>query len=177
MWVWIQEPIEISIKWFNHNGWIDIFVIKEKYFFCSYFRHISLCFYSNFDQESSLDVEFDSASNEYHTAYFWRTSLPQKQEIPEKTWWWHHHHIFSTISCLWGSEVHKNYAEWVLVGCEIKFRIQWDLPIEIWVKTLGDMSKIWTKMVVFFYDTYPQIYIKKLFKTYTVFQIQRNFIG
>ena len=23
----------------------------------------------------------------------------------------------------------------------------------------------------FFYDTYPQIYIKKVFKTYTVFQI------
>ena len=22
-----------------------------------------------------------------HTAYFWRTLLPQKQEIPEKTWW------------------------------------------------------------------------------------------
>ena len=39
---------------------------KEKnYFFCSYFRHISLCVYSNFDWESSLDAEFDSASNEY----------------------------------------------------------------------------------------------------------------
>ena len=23
-----------------------------------------------------------------HTAYFWPTLLPQKQEIPEKTWWW-----------------------------------------------------------------------------------------
>ena len=31
---------------------------------CSYFRHISLCFYSNFDWKSLLDVEFDSASNE-----------------------------------------------------------------------------------------------------------------
>ena len=49
----------------NHNGWIDIFVLKENYFFCSYFWHISLCFYSNFDRESSLDAEFDSASNEY----------------------------------------------------------------------------------------------------------------
>ena len=39
---------------------------KEKnYFFCSYFQHISLCFYSNFDQESSLDVELNYASNEY----------------------------------------------------------------------------------------------------------------
>ena len=41
------------------------FVIKENYFFCSYFRHISLCFYSKFNQESMLDVEFDSTSNLY----------------------------------------------------------------------------------------------------------------
>ena len=39
---------------------------KEKnYFLCSYFRHISLSVYSNFNWESSLDAEFDSASNEY----------------------------------------------------------------------------------------------------------------
>ena len=24
-----------------------------------------------------------------HTAYFWQTPLPPKQEIPEKMWWWH----------------------------------------------------------------------------------------
>ena len=46
-------------------GWIDIFVIKENYFFCSYFQHISMCFYSNFKLKSSLDAEFDSASNKY----------------------------------------------------------------------------------------------------------------
>ena len=38
---------------------------KIKLFFCSYFWHISLCFYSNFDRESSLDVELNFASNEY----------------------------------------------------------------------------------------------------------------
>ena len=86
-----------------------------------------------------------------HTAYFWRTPLPQKQEIPEKMWWWHHHHIFSGISCFWGSGVHQKYAVWVLVGCRIKFRIQWALSIEIWVKTQGDMSKIRTQKVVFFF--------------------------
>ena len=43
--------------------------------------------------------------------------------------------------------------------------------IEIWVKIQGDISKIQTKKVVFFNDTYPQIYIKKVFKTYTIFQI------
>ena len=32
-----------------------------------------------------------------HTAYFWRTPLPQKQEIPEKMWWWCHHHVFQVF--------------------------------------------------------------------------------
>ena len=60
-----------------------------------------------------------------HTTYFWQTSLPQKEEIPEKTWWWHHHHIFSYISCFGGSEVRQKYAVLVLIGCIIKFCIQW----------------------------------------------------
>ena len=79
-----------------------------------------------------------------HTAYFWRTPLPQKQD----------HHIFSGISCFWGSGVCQKYAVWVLIGCGIKFRIQRALPIEIWVKTQWDMSKIRTKKVVFFNDKY-----------------------
>ena len=86
-----------------------------------------------------------------HAAYFWRTLLPQKQEIPSKTWWWHHHHVFSGISCFWGSGVRQKYAVWVLVGCGVKFRIQGALLIEIWVKTQGDMSKIRTQKVVFFF--------------------------
>ena len=85
-----------------------------------------------------------------HTAYFWWTLLPQKQEIPEKMWWWHHHHVFSGISYFWGSGVHQKYAVWVLVGCEIKFHIQWALTLGIWVKTQGDMSKIRTQKVIFF---------------------------
>ena len=85
-----------------------------------------------------------------HTAYFWQTPIPQKQEIPEKMWWWHHHHIFLGISCFGGSRVCQKYAVWVLVGWEIKFRIERALPIEIWVKTQGDMSKIQTQKVVFF---------------------------
>ena len=39
--------------------------MKKTTFFGSYFRHISLWFYSNSEWESSLDAEFDSASNEY----------------------------------------------------------------------------------------------------------------
>ena len=77
-----------------------------------------------------LDAEFNSASNEYtyyivltdpatpKTRNTWKNvmmMLPQKQEIPEKTWWWHHHHVFSDISCFWGSSVCQNYAVWVLI--------------------------------------------------------------
>ena len=86
-----------------------------------------------------------------HTAYFWQTPLPQKQEITEKTWWWCHHHIFSVISCFWGSRVHQKYAVWVLIGCRVKFHVQQALLIEIWVKTQGDMLKIRTQNVVFFF--------------------------
>ena len=57
-------------------------------------------------------------------------------------WWWCHHHIFSCISCFWGRGVHQKYALWVFVRCRIKFCIQQALPIQIWVKTQRDMSKI-----------------------------------
>ena len=58
---------------------------KEKnYFLCSYFRHISLCFYSNFDWESLLDAEFDSASNEYPHCILLTDPTTPKKEIPEK---------------------------------------------------------------------------------------------
>ena len=52
---------------------------------------------------------------------------------------------FSSISCFWGSRIFQKYAVWVLVGCRIKFYIQWDLPLRIWVKTQGYMSKIQTR--------------------------------
>ena len=69
-----------------------------------------------------------------------------------KMWWWHHRHVFLGVSCSWGSGVHQKYAVWVLVGCRIKFHIERALPIGIWVKTQGDMSKIRTKKVVFLWQ-------------------------
>ena len=38
-------------------------------------------------------------------------------------------------------------------------------------KNTGRYAKNTIEKSTFFYDTYPQIYIKKVFKTYTVFQI------
>ena len=61
-----------------------------------------------------------------------------------------HHHIFSCISHFLGIRVRQKYVMWVLVGCRIEFPIQRVLPIEIWVNTQGDMSKIRVEKVVFF---------------------------
>ena len=107
-----------------------------------------------------------------HTAYFWRTPLPKKQEIPEKTWWWwHHHQVFSGISCFWGSRVRQKYAELVLIGCEIKFRIHGALPFEIWVKTQRYMSKIQTKKIVFFFSS------SKIKKYYFIIFLRRPILS
>ena len=131
---WNSRMNRIPTKWVNHNGWIDIFVIKKNYFFCSYFRHISLCFYSNFNRESSFVVEFDFESNEYpHCIHLIDPATPKTRNT-WKMWWWHHHHIFLGTSFFGGSGVRQKYAVWVLVGCRIKLRIQRALHLEIWVK-------------------------------------------
>ena len=131
---WNSRNNRISIKWVNHNS-IDLtyLSLKKTTFFVGFFQHIPLCFYSNFDQESLLDAEFDSASNEYPQCIllmdpatpktrntwktWWWTPLPQKQEIPEKCD--DDSSRFSGISFFLGSEVHQKYAVWVLVGCGI----------------------------------------------------------
>ena len=124
--------------------------LKKKLFFCSYFRHISLCFYSNFDRESSLDVEFDSTSNEYpHCILLTDPATPKKKYL--KNVMMMSSSRFFRYFFFGGSGVRQKYAVWVIVGCRIKFRIQRALSIEIWVKTQGDMSKIRTQKVVFFF--------------------------
>ena len=123
----------------------------KNYFLCSYFRHISLCFFSNFERESSLDAEFNSASNDYpQCILFTDPSTPKIRNTWKKcdddiiiTF------FFPGISYFWGSGVRQKYAVWVLVGCGIKFHIQRPLPLEIWVKTQGDMSKTRTKKQFF----------------------------
>ena len=80
-----------------------------------------------------------------HVAYIWWTLLHEKWEIHKKTWF----QRFSCISQFSCSRVHRNYATWVLLGWVIKFCIQRVLPLEIWVKNLGDKLKIRVEKVVF----------------------------
>ena len=153
---------------------------KKKTTFCVRIFYISPCFFTQiWIGRARWMQNLILHPTSTHTAYFWRTLLTQKQELPEKTWWWHHHHVFSGISCFWGSGVHQKYAVWVLVGCRIKLRIQRALPIEIWVKTQGDMSKIQTKKVVFFMTNMS---IQPLWLTYFIgillvleFQLTRTY--
>ena len=109
--------------------------MKKNYFFCSYFCHNSLCFYSNSEQESSLDAEFNSTSNEYpHCILLMNSATPKTRNTWKKSDDGHcypknkkylkkcddHHHVFLGISCFWGSRVRQKYVVWVLVGCGIK---------------------------------------------------------
>ena len=65
----VSNEIALNLKYrigikhlFNIN--LGIGIIKKTTFFL-YFKHISLCFYSNFNRESSLDAELNSTSNAY----------------------------------------------------------------------------------------------------------------
>ena len=118
----LANEISLNLKYriglkqvFNMN--LGIGVIKIL-LFCSYFRHISLCFYSNFNRESSLDAKLNTASNEYPLGILLTGPATPKTRNTWKMWWWHHH-FFSSISCFWGSRAHQKYTEWVLVGCRI----------------------------------------------------------
>ena len=119
-----------------------------------------MCFYSNSERERSFDVEFNFASNAY--PHYILLTYPATQKT-RNTWknvmMMSSSHFFSGISYFGGSGVHQKYAMWVIIGFRIKFHIQQALPIKIWVRTQGDMSKIRTKKVDFFYDKYVNLII------------------
>ena len=65
---------------------------RKLLFFCSYFQHISLCFYLDFKRESSLDAKFNFASKEYPNYILLTDPATPKTRNTWKMWW--HHHIF-----------------------------------------------------------------------------------
>ena len=138
---------------------------EENYFF-NYFLLISMWFYSNFDQEHSLDGEFNSASNEYPHGILLVDPAPRKTRNTWKTWCWCHHHIFWYIYYFSWCGVHQKYAKWVLVGCGIQFPIQRVLSIKIWVKPHGDKLKIRVEKIVFSLD-----YLFTILTIYSTFLI------
>ena len=101
---------------FNIN--LGIGIIK-KLFFCLYFRHISPCFYSNFDRESLIDVELNSTSNEYPLGILLTDPATPKNKKYLKKCVDDVIITFFGISCFWGRGSHQKYANWVLIGCRI----------------------------------------------------------
>ena len=87
----LANEIDLNLKYcigFKHffNINLGIGIIKN-YFFCLYFWLISLCFYSNFDRESSLYVELNYASNEYPLGILLKGLTTPKTRNTWKTWY------------------------------------------------------------------------------------------
>ena len=101
--------------------------------------------------ESSLDAELNSSSNNYPLGILLTDPTTPKTINTWKNVIMMSSSHFSGIYCFFNRGVYQKYAVWVLIGCIIKFYIQWALLLGIWVKTQGDMSKIQTQKVVFFF--------------------------
>ena len=73
----LANEITLNLKYrLGHKHFFNInfrIGIRKKLLFCLYFRHISLCFYSDFDRESSLDAELISG-----ISCFWGSKVHQK---------------------------------------------------------------------------------------------------
>ena len=101
------------------------------------------------------------------------TYLPVDLATPKtrntwKMWWWHHHHILQ-VFLVFGvaGSVKRMLSGHTLDAESTSNELSWSKffnNTERYVKNTN-------KKISFFNDTYPQIYIKILFKTYTVFQI------
>ena len=124
-------------------------VIIKKLLFCSYFRHISLYFYSNFNWESLLDVELNFASNEYpldmllmgvatrKTRNTWKNVMMMSSS--------HFFRYFLFFGYRGPSKVFSvgNHLMWNQILHPMSY------PNRNWVRQQGDMSKIQTKKVFF----------------------------
>ena len=159
------------LKKINKIIFINFWGRKEKNYFFDCIFDISPCFvYSNFDQESSLDVELNSTSNEYPLGIILMDPATQKQEIPKKMEWWCHHSIFQVFLIFGVARSVKSMPSGYSLDAEFNSTSN-ELSNQNLSKNTGRYVTNTNKKSSFFYDTYPQIYNKKMFKTYTVFQI------
>ena len=140
---------------------------------CSYFRHISLCFYSNFDLESSLDAELNSKSNEYQLYILFTNPATPKTRNTWKTWWWHFDEPSYPKNKKYLKNVMMTFFQVFLVfgvvgslksmpsgySLDVKFNPH---PMSSCYRNLSKNKRRYvenTNKKVVFYDTYPQIYI------------------
>ena len=83
--------------------------------FSLYFRHISLIFYSNFNQESLLDVELNFSSNEYRLDILFMGPVTPKIGNTWKNVMMTSSSRFFKYFLFLGSRIRQKYAVWVLV--------------------------------------------------------------
>ena len=106
-----------------------------------------------------------------HSAYFLWTLIPQKQEILEKK---HDDDViimFFQVFLVFGV---AGFTKSMLSGYSLDVDLilpPMSSPYQNLSKNTRRYVKNTNKKCKFFYDTYPQIYIKKVFKTYMIFQI------
>ena len=146
-------------------------VNEENYFFCSYFRHISLFVYSNFKRVSLLDVEFNFTSNEYpHYILLIDPATPKTRNTWKKKVMMmsssHFFRCFQFLGYKGPSKVCREGTHWM-----------WNLtshpmssPDLNLSKNTGRYVEHKNKNGSFLYDTYPHIYIRQLFKRCSLFE-------
>jgi len=150
LWAEIQEPIEFQYNESTIMIELTYLSLKKTTFLFVFSTYLPL-FLLKFQSGELIGCRIWFYTQRVPTLHtFDRPRYSKNSKYLKKTSWWCHHHICLGISCFWGSKVHQKYAVWILVGCRIKFRIQWALSLRIWVKTQGYMSKIRTQKVVFF---------------------------
>ena len=134
----------IGLKHFLNIN-LGLGIIIKKYFFCLYFWHISPCFYSNFDRESSLNAELNSASNEYPLGILLTDPATPKTRNTWKMEWWHHSKV-----CRVGTHWMRNLIPHSTSS-----------PDRNLSKNTGRYVKNTNKKVVFFFSSSNEILIKK----------------
>ena len=113
---------------------------EKNYFLLSYFG-ISFWLHPNFEFGDFLIQPIPTL----HTSEV--PTTPKNENFNKKMYtnifYWNFHFLVSWIS-------HK-YAMWVWLGRRIKLCIQWVPKLEIWVNREGDMSKIRSRKITFFF--------------------------
>ena len=130
---------------------------KKKLPFCLYFRHIYMCFYSNFNRESLLDAELNSTSREYrHGILLMRPSTPKMRNAWKNVMMMSSSQFFRYFMFFWQrgmSKVCRVGTRWMRNLIPHPTR-SLDRNLS---KNTGRYVENTNKKSSFFYDTYPQI--------------------
>ena len=146
---WYSRTNRIPVKWVNYNGWIDIFVIKKIVFlfvFSTYLPVFLLKFRSRELVGCGIWFRIQRVPT-LHTydgpRYPKNKKFLKKHDVDVIIMFFQLFLVFGIAGSI------KSMPRGYSLDAEFNSASQRALPIEIWVKTQGDMSKIRTQKVVF----------------------------